>query len=77
MVMTGREEPYEVRVSRTVLRGPLGGVPEGYSTCGTASLNMPQKTITFWSGELGVELNRCAVARLVAHNLDLIVNTSW
>jgi len=25
--------------------------------CGTASLILPQKTITFWSGELGVGLH--------------------
>ena len=30
---TGRWEPYEARVSRTVLRGPGGEVPLGYSLC--------------------------------------------
>ena len=34
--------------------------------CGIASLNLPQKTITFWSGELGVRLNGEKMRTLVA-----------
>lgn len=35
----GTWEPYETRVSRTVLRGPAGEIPAGYST-----ENRPSKT---------------------------------
>ena len=34
---TGRWEPYEARVSRTVLRGPGGEIPPGYSLMPTAT----------------------------------------
>jgi hypothetical protein len=32
-VAAERWEPYEARVSRTVLRGPGGEIPPGYSLC--------------------------------------------
>ena len=38
VVKAGQEEPYEARVSRTVLRGRGGELPPRYSTPSSASI---------------------------------------